>query len=64
MSSQGLPGTLEIRTRCIQLCLREENTEHGDISANIFILQPNTFAEHKDKAFLVVEHQSLFAREG
>lgn len=64
MSSQGLPGTLEIRTRYIQLCLIEEKTEHGDIPADIFILKANMFAEHKDKIFLVVEHQSVIAREG
>lgn len=63
MSSQGLPGILEIRTRCNQLCLREENKRHGDIPANIFILKANIFAEHEDKIFLVVE-QSVIAREG
>jgi len=45
------------------LCLREENTGHGDIPANIFILKANMFAEHKDKVFLVVE-QPVIAREG
>jgi hypothetical protein len=45
------------------LCLREE-TEHGDIRANIFILKTNKFAEHKDKIFLVVEHRSVIAGEG
>jgi len=49
VSSQGLPGTLEIRTRRNQLCLREENTEHGDIPANIITLKAIMSAEHKDK---------------
>jgi len=64
VSSRGLPGTLEIRTRCNHLCLREENTEHGDIPTNICILKAKLFAEHKDKIFLVVEHQSVIARDG
>lgn len=46
------------------MSLREENTEHGGIPANIFILKVIMFAEHKDKVFLVVEHQSVIAREG
>jgi hypothetical protein len=46
------------------LCLREETTEHGDIPANIFKLKANMFAEHKDTVFIVVEHQSVIAREG
>jgi hypothetical protein len=40
------------------------NTEHGDIPANIFILKANMFAEYKNKVFLVVEYQSVIARDG
>jgi hypothetical protein len=40
------------------------NTEHGDIPANIFILKQNIFTEYKDKVFLVVEYQSVLARDG
>jgi hypothetical protein len=45
------------------LCLREENTEHGDIPRNICILKTKLFAEQKDEVILVVEHQSVIARD-